>query len=340
MTTLPASHILRAASALIGQPFEVDNGVDAEQFGILRSLLDSRLDDAWSIEDWPDLIRTERRSWDDWFVSGTTYPANKAVVDYTANARYLSLADGNAAALTDTTKWWRIDHTLVPPAWDPAATYTAGDVVFDSGDPYQWYVAIATVPAGTVTAEQAYWRGISGTLPSEFPVNVAGRSEDSLIEGDVLAVYAADPRTTRKRQPLYTELTNEGIRVGGNPGFAWFVYRTLRPVIKGVAYDAAAEYAIGDQVYFQGAASGDFYDASEATSAGESPDSQPGKWALVELPSYFHGFLSRGIYADWLRSDGQGDKADTQENSAMEQLGRAKDQAFGRRIQRLDYKPT
>lgn len=340
MTTLPASHILRAAAALIGQPFEVDNGVDAEQFGILRSLMDSRLDYAWAMEDWPDLIRTERKPWDDWFVAGTTYPASKAVVDYASNSRYLSLADGNTAALSDTSKWWKIDHTLAPAAWSATATYTAGDVVFDPSDPYQWYVAIATVPAGTATTQQAYWSGISGTLPSEFPVNITGRSEGSLIEGDLLYAYSVDPRNTRKPKALYTELTSEGVRVGGNPGFAWFVYRTLRPVIKGVVYDASAAYAVGDQVYYQGAASGDFYDAVEATSAGESPESAIEKWSLVELPAYFHGFLSRGIYADWLRSDGQGDKADMQENAAMEQLGRAKDQAFGRAIRRLEYQPA
>ena len=83
------------------------------------------------MEDWPDLIRIERKPWDDWFVAGTSYPAGKTVVDYVSNTRSVSLADGNTAALSDTTKWWQIDHTLAPAAWSATATYTAGDVVGD-----------------------------------------------------------------------------------------------------------------------------------------------------------------------------------------------------------------
>ena len=340
MTTLPASHMLRAAAALIGQPFETSAAVDAEMFGILRALFDSRLDDAWSMEDWPDLIRIERKPWDDWYVSGTSYDADDCVVDYTSNSRYISLADGNTAALTDKTKWWKIDHTLAPAAISSTATYSAGNVVFDPSDPLFWFVAIATVPAGTATTEEAYWKGISATLPSEFPLNVTGRSAVATFEGDFLAAYATDPRTTHKIPQIYTELTSNGVRVGGNPGFAWMVYRIPRPVISGVPWDATAAYAAGYQVYFQGATSGDFYDAVAATSAGESPVTAAAKWSKVELPAYFHGFLSRGTYADWLRSDGQGDKADQQEAAALEQLGRAKDQVMGRNPRRIGFQPA
>jgi hypothetical protein len=334
--------MIRAAAALMGQPYETAQGIDGETFGLVRSLFDLRLDYAWNIENWPDLCPIEFRAWDDLYDFTQTYAAGKTVVDYTGNARYLSLAANNTAALTDASKWWPIDHLAVPGEWDATTVYAVGDLVFYPTTPQFWYVLVATATAGTRPTDTGFWVAVSKSLPAEFPVNVTGRTASSLIEGRVLAVYAADPHTTRRAPPIGFENTPDGCRVDGNPGWAWFLYRQPRPVISGLPWDQTATYAADDQVYYLNTTSkkGDFYDVLGDTTEGQSPATDPDLFALVELPEYFNGYLARATYADWLRSDGNDDKADSQEGMALEQLGRAKDEQMPTGVQRLNFEPN
>jgi hypothetical protein len=66
--------------------------------------------------------------------------------------------------------------------------------------------------------------------------------------------------------------------------------------------------------------SGNFYTCVAVTAAGESPESAPAKWAVVELPYTFRQYLIQGGYADWLTADGQTDKAGAMEGVAQQLL--------------------
>ena len=69
-----------------------------------------------------------------------------------------------------------------------------------------------------------------------------------------------------------------------------------------------------DQCYF----SGDFYQATANTNAGESPLTTPSKWSLVKIPAQWRWLLTRLTYAHLLELDGQGDKAEQQRTLALE----------------------
>lgn len=62
---------------------------------------------------------------------------------------------------------------------------------------------------------------------------------------------------------------------------------------------------MASQVYFNG----DWYDCVAATSPGESPGTNPEKWAKVEIPLIFQRFLITQGGATILKSDGARDTA-------------------------------
>lgn len=143
--------------------------------------------------------------------------------------------------------------------------------------------------------------------------------------GEVLAAYDRDPRATTKLTRLNTSLTNEGwtfSSVRNTPAYVWLKFRRQRPELTGDRWAASATYAAGDQMYFETAAGvGNFYTATAGTVAGESPATSPDKWTVVALPYFLRLYLMRGLYADWLASDGQTDKAaaaEAQANQALE----------------------
>jgi hypothetical protein len=108
----------------------------------------------------------------------------------------------------------------------------------------------------------------------------------------------------------------------------WVKFRLERPTLFGAVYDSAAGYAVGEQVYYRSATDpaaypGEFYDCVTAASSGDSPETDTDKWTLLEIPLVFESYLVRGTYADWLRSDGQAEKATIEDARAEKSLERA-----------------
>ena len=80
-------------------------------------------------------------------------------------------------------------------------------------------------------------------------------------------------------------------------------------------------YTAGQQVYYDSnAGPGNFYTATTTTNAGDTPDTQPSKWSMVQIPYIFRQYLIEGGFADWLASDGQLDKANAREGMCMAAL--------------------
>ena len=57
-----------------------------------------------------------------------------------------------------------------------------------------------------------------------------------------------------------------------------------------------------------------------ATSPGQSPDSSPDSWELIEIPEIFFNYAVYSSYADWLRMDGQTDKASSADALAQRKM--------------------
>lgn len=127
-----------------------------------------------------------------------------------------------------------------------------------------------------------------------------------------------------RRQPY--QITQNGIQVLSN-GMTYYIngianpavstispvflyYRKATPEYYGNNYDATLTYAVGDQIYFtDSSGNSNFWRCVVATTAGQSPSTTPASWSIREIPEPMFWAAVWNAYADWLTSDGQGDKA-------------------------------
>jgi hypothetical protein len=85
---------------------------------------------------------------------------------------------------------------------------------------------------------------------------------------------------------------------------------------------------VDDQVLFTNSSSvSNYYKCTAATTVGQSPENTPGSWSLIEIPASFLFFAVYGAYADWLRFDGQTEKAAAMDQKAQEYQDQEADKA-------------
>ena len=140
--------------------------------------------------------------------------------------------------------------------------------------------------------------------------------------GEILEVYDKNPRKTTLRSGIDFILYDDGTDSDTNSGKTVTVftttsplyveYRIIRPELKGDITTAQLE--IGDQLYY----SGHFWEAKTVRSAGDhQPDStDTTNWKKILVPKIFESYLVRGIYADYLRANGQSDIAVAEDQNA------------------------
>lgn len=160
----------------------------------------------------------------------------------------------------------------------------------------------------------------------ELTVETEGnlRYIDPPAGGKVLAVFRDDPRGEENpRQLFFTR--HEGERVWiktRNLGYdAWVFYRPPSPPLAAVVDDGETARQTGDLVYFDNP--GDVYQAAVNAAAGSNPVDNEEDWTRVPVPAIAQRWLTHAIYADWLRDQGENDKAGVEERlaeSRMEQL--------------------
>ncbi len=109
----------------------------------------------------------------------------------------------------------------------------------------------------------------------------------------------------------YATVNSAGVTITtpqSNPVFIW--YRKSMPNWEGDTYDATATYAVDDQVYFTDSDSvSNYYKCIAAAAAGDTPETDPDKWELLEIPDALFWPTVWFAFSDWLVSDGQADKA-------------------------------
>jgi hypothetical protein len=71
---------------------------------------------------------------------------------------------------------------------------------------------------------------------------------------------------------------------------------------------------IPQQCYFNG----NFYQCVTDAAPGESPDTAPDKWSLVQFPARWRWVLAKLTYANLLELDGQKDKATMERAAAID----------------------
>ena len=116
-----------------------------------------------------------------------------------------------------------------------------------------------------------------------------------------------------------------GSYYGASPSFVYPItnpvyifYRKYPPTYVGSNYSDSATYSVGTTVLYTNPTTlvQDFYTCSTATTAGQSPVTNPGSWTLLPVYDTFFLFNCYKSYADWLRQDGQFDKAQAQDENA------------------------
>lgn len=145
----------------------------------------------------------------------------------------------------------------------------------------------------------------------------------------VFQVWQDSPYNTTFPRAIGYSLTPDGIQIIGtntisyatvnsagvtittpqsNPVFVF--YRKRIPDYYGDDYDSSATYEVLDQIYFTNAKGvSNYYKCIVDTTVGQSPETTPASWELLEIPDSVFWAVVWYSYADWLTQDGQPDKA-------------------------------
>lgn len=151
----------------------------------------------------------------------------------------------------------------------------------------------------------------------------------------VIQVWSNNPSYTSYPRPQGYELTRDGIIIVGNSaatygysyGFGvayvnplsnvaiiqnavYLYYRLPCPNYTGSDYSDNSTYVADDQILFEDSDGVlNYYKCLATTSLTQSPETTPSKWELLEIPIILFEYAVYSAYADWLRMDGQLEKA-------------------------------
>jgi hypothetical protein len=361
MRAIAASIPLSQASALMGRPWGTDAGQDGLsdiEFATVRALFNRRLQMAWEQPvRWPDLRLIERRLRElvTWYI-GSNYVRDNRVFDEATNRCYVCMGNSSGQTPGNYPQVWAPlqDNAGIKPYVTLDDTFGQGDrVLVTSPDPavYGYYYAridgasAFILSGGTGPDFIAQWYKLPAWNP-EFPL-VDGTQTDI---GEVYTAWASFPLPPARGRPIDFELNSNGLRLQGilvanpkeatwinysldgsiittsgltSPGSCYIDFKPRCPIVTGDPWSSTDSYVSGEQVYFDSGVSGDWYTANTAISPAQSPATNPTFWDKIEIPYLFGPFLQWGIYADWLDSDGQMDKASMTGRMADELLQQA-----------------
>jgi hypothetical protein len=133
-------------------------------------------------------------------------------------------------------------------------------------------------------------------------------------------VYARNPRSHKSPKRLNFLLSRRGVELDGVMAeTVWVEFRPKPPQFTRVAWTALGAYAEGDVVY--DAASGECYRSLDNVNTGHAV-SDTDWWEKQEVPDFLAEYLARAAFADLLRNDGRGERADIEEGRAEFELER------------------
>jgi len=166
--------------------------------------------------------------------------------------------------------------------------------------------------------------------------------------GEILAVYDKDPAKTTSLSSVGYILRDDASDSSDNSGKTINVFKTTtplfveyrisRPDLDGDTYVSTTIYLDDAQVYYS--TTGHFYIRKNqgGSETGITPDTTA-DWDKVLMPKIFENYLIRGIYADYLRANGQSDIAASEDNNAEAMLVMECDKVYRQQgqISRLNF---
>jgi hypothetical protein len=196
--------------------------------------------------------------------------------------------------------------------WQPSTFYTAGDIVLYAVTGR--YYACHTANTGYLPTDTSHF----GVL-TPFDKYIAYEQSGQTALGEVRDVYSADPRVNRGFGTPNWTLSTNGLQVPDGPAIVWVEFRTRFTPLVGDYWASGTSYVVGNQVLYNSSGSvNNFYTCIQATSS--VAPSNTSYWTIIEIPYLFQPYLVNGAYADFLKMDGQMDKAAAQDRMADEYL--------------------
>lgn len=201
--------------------------------------------------------------------------------------------------------------------WDATQTYVDGDEVYYAGDG-KYYEALRTTINDVPSTSTSDWAEITGLDPY-YPYEPA----DAAAIGDMIGIFSKDPRENGDDvKSLAFSVQADGIWVHDDlRGTAtnWIRFRARPPEFTLVEWNSGTTYSEGDVVYVD--ATGECYQAAYDDTGAEV-------WVKLDMPWVLADFIVRGAAADYLREQGNEDRAEREEAGAREALEREHTRVF------------
>lgn len=136
--------------------------------------------------------------------------------------------------------------------------------------------------------------------------------------GEVFNVWNKSPKANQDQVEMTWYLSENGIQISESTTPVWVYYRKTPIELTGEQYSQSTSYVSGDQAY--DTTLKDFYVANQAVASGadNSPNTQPSYWDKVSIPKIFEDYLIRGAVSDYLRHNGEYDRARIAEKDASD----------------------
>jgi hypothetical protein len=186
------------------------------------------------------------------------------------------------------------------------ADYAAGtayalddEIYYPTTDAY--YRALGPT-TGNAPTNATYWEEATTDLERY----VAWEQTGETAVGEFFTLWSGNPRISRTAYELGFSLSDRGaeLSVSATAGTSvWVEYGIRPPVMTATEYDATQAYAVNDTVYF--VTDGRCYTCTATAAAGDTPLTDPTKWAEIEFPYILGNYCAQGAYQDQLKGEGQ-----------------------------------
>jgi hypothetical protein len=155
---------------------------------------------------------------------------------------------------------------------------------------------------------------------------------------DVFAVYSDNPLSFSMPREIPYVITDLGINLiyASSVTSVYVSFRSPTPQVSGSVFNVATVYYPATMVWYSSNGVINYWKCNAQTVAGELPGVSA-KWDLVKLPRDLLECISHAVYADYLRFDGQVDKASVADSEADAILFQAIDKC---ERQNRQFQPT
>jgi hypothetical protein len=202
-------------------------------------------------------------------------------------------------------------------AYDPSVCYNAGDYVWD-WDTRSYYQAVTSGVGGPLSNPKL-WTPFSKVSPAYVEWQQIGQNPI----GTAFKAYTVNPYEDVTAIDIGFTVSRRGLELISKdcPATVWLQFRLPYPGLGQFNWSSTQTYALGDPTLYNG----DTYHSLVDGNLNQSPDAFPAVWALFRVPYPLAKFITQAAYSDTLITNGQNEKAATEEGKAYSRLSQAFD---------------